>query len=104
MAKVIHNGDDLVVLAALIEGQEWRYAEDIASTLRRLGHSITPQKMTGTLRRLCAEDSPMFEAKVDEVWRLKLYRVTRFGYCQLESRFVHTRGLRRPSYGLRGSS
>ena len=37
----------------------------------------------------------MIEARDDKDWRLKFYRVTRFGYCQLENHFPGTRALRR---------
>ena len=85
--------DEMIVLALGLEGGEWRAAEDIASTLRRLGFVISPQKMAGSLKRLCAEALPMVEAKADEAWRLNFYRVTRFGDSQLGNHFPRTRDL-----------
>jgi hypothetical protein len=85
----------MIVLAARLEGGEWRMAEGIASTLRRLGFVLSPQKMVGALNRLLAEDSPMFERKPEQYAReVYVYRVTRFGDCQLGNRFPRTRGLR----------
>lgn len=84
----------MIVLAMLLEGEEFRCAEDIASTLRRLGFKISPQKMTGTLRRLCLEDSPMVAAAADPDYRLKFYRVTHFGHTQLNNHFAHSYRLR----------
>lgn len=86
-ARAAFPTDDMIVLALAMEGEEFRAAEDIASTLRRLGFVIGPQKMAGQLKRLCREDSPMIEARLDLEWRLNFYRVTRFGDCQLGNRF-----------------
>lgn len=81
--------DDMIVLAALLnKGTDWQCAEEIASALRRLGFQISPQKMVGALRRLLAEDCPMFDVR-DYPWGTNLseYRVTRFGLNQLDQRF-----------------
>lgn len=96
-AKTAFPSDDMIVLAALLEGGEWREAEDIASTLRRLGFKISPQKMVGQLKRLQREDSPMFEGRRDDYFPLTVYRVTGFGRVQLGNHFNNTRDLRRPN-------
>lgn len=89
--------DDMIVLAALLEGQEWRQAEDIASTLRRLGFEISPQKMVGQLKRLAAEDLPMIEGRLGVWQRINEYRVTRYGRTQLSNHFAKTYALSRPN-------
>lgn len=78
-AKTAFPSDDMIVLAALLEGGEWREAEEIASTLRRTGFVISPQKMVGQLKRLEREDSPMFERVHDDWRRLNRYRLSRPG-------------------------
>lgn len=79
--------DDMIVLGALMEGGLWRQAEDIASTLRRLGFVVSPQKMVGQLKRLEREDAAMFESKVIPWARLKEYRVTQYGRTQLRNHY-----------------
>ena len=95
MSDGVTPSDDMIVLAATVAGGEWKTADNIAATLRRLGFKITPQKMVGHLKRLCAEDSPMIESRTNEWARLKEYRVTSNGDMQLGNRFPRTRGLRR---------
>lgn len=96
-SKMAFPSDDMIVLAALLEGGEWRQAEDIASTLRHVGFRISPQKMVGQLKRLIAEDSPMIESRLIDWMRLFEYRVTGFGRTQLGNHFSNTRDLRRPN-------
>lgn len=96
-AKVPFPADDMIVLAALLGASEhasgWQEAEVLASTLRLLGFVITPQKTVGQLRRLLAEDSPMLERRPVGWGDQYEYRVTRFGFTQLENRFPNTRPL-----------
>lgn len=97
MSKTAFPSDDMIVLAALVGASEygtpWQEAEMIASTLRRLGFMITSQKMVGQLKRMLAEDAPMFESRLVSYRRLYEYRVTRYGLTQIENRFPTTRPL-----------
>lgn len=90
-SNVSSPSDDMIVLAALLSARnDWQQAEEVASVLRRLGFIVSPQKMVGTLRRLLAEDSPMFERRPNP-WFVGIteYRVTRFGLTQIDNRFPH---------------
>lgn len=85
----------MLVLAATLAADEWVWAEDLRSTLHQLGFRLSSQSLVGALRRLAAEECPMFERRPVEWARLAEYRVTSFGRCQLGNHFPRARALER---------
>ena len=78
--------DDMVVVAALLLGPRWVYADEVRGVLKRLGWTVTAQQVGAWLSRLAREESPMFEGH-DEYGHALVWRVTRFGKTQTRNRF-----------------
>lgn len=86
--KIPVPSDDMIVLAALLSnGTDWQYAKSIASVLRQLGFEISPQKMVGMLRRLLAEEHPMFECRPHPWGDWSEYRVTGWALARMRTHF-----------------
>lgn len=84
MSDSVPSGD-AVILAMLLRGREWLFADEVHGALRRLGFTLSPQKVSGILSRLRREEFPMVESRP---WPCMLqYKVTNHGRVQLGNRF-----------------
>jgi hypothetical protein len=84
--------DDMFILAMVLTGREWLCADEVSVVLRRLGFTLSAQKVAGVLRRLRREDSPMILGYLTD-WGGWEYSVTRCGDAQLGNRFSAIRPL-----------
>jgi hypothetical protein len=74
----------------------WLYASQIAQNLERMGFETSGRQLAATLSRMCTVDAPWLERERSPFDDYR-YRVTTWGFNDLENRLFGDSVLKRPA-------